>query len=268
MIATQDYGWSQLARRRDMPWPEATDWAMDLARQAGFDGWEPYLDTDRDARRIGRLAGLHGLAMPSVFVSGDLHSATGDLTRMADAASAAAEFGAGLVAVYPSALNGADKSDAHLAQQAANLSDLAHQLSPLGLKVLYHPEEPEMRHSAREFHHVLAHTDPALVGLCLDSDTFWRGLGRTTDAVLAVIDRYGDRLEALHIRQSHGGIWTEALGPGDIDYPAIAARLTSRERQPLLVVEHAYQDDTPDTLDPLGAHQQSLTYVRATFGTP
>lgn len=267
MIVTQDYGWSQLAKRQGMLWPEATDRAMDQARQAGFDGWEPYLNAAEDARRIGRLVAAHGLAMPSVFVSGDLISdGGGEMDRMAAAASAAADFGARLVAAYPAELDGVDKSDAQLDRQALNLSVLAQRLGPLGLRVLYHPEEPEMRQAAREFHHVLRHTDAALIGFCLDPDTFWRGCRRTTQAVLDVIARYGDRVEALHIRQSHDGVWAEVVGPGDLDYPAIAAALAAKGRKPLLVVEHAYEDGTPDTLDPVAAHRQSLTYVANTFG--
>lgn len=267
MIVTQDYGWSQLARRQGMRWPEATDWAMDQARSAGFGGWEPYLHAAEDARRIGQLAASRGLAMPSVFVSGDLiGEGGGDIDRMVAAAVAAVPFGAGLVSVYPAPLDGAEKSDAQLDQQAQNLSTLAQRMRISGLRVLYHPEEPEMRRAAREVQHVLGRTDAALVGFCLDPDTVWRGCGRTTQAVLDVIARYGDRVEALHIRQSQGGVWAEVVGPGDLDYLAIAAALAARRCNPLLVVEHAYEEATPDTLDPVAAHQQSLTYVRTTFG--
>ena len=95
MIVTQDYGWSQLAKRQGMLWPQATDWAMDQARRAGFDGWEPYLNAAEVARRIGRRVAAHGMAMPSVFVSGDLISdGGGEMDRMVAAASAAADFGA------------------------------------------------------------------------------------------------------------------------------------------------------------------------------
>ena len=266
MIVTQDYGWSQLVRRQGMLWPAATDWAMDQARHAGFGGWEPFLHAAEDAQRIGRLAALRGLAMPSVFVSGDLINQGGDIDRMVAAASAAAAFGATLVSVYPSPLDGTEKSDAQLDQQAQNLSTLARRMQISGLKVLYHPEEPEMRLAAREVHHVLEHTDPTLVGFCLDPDTVWRGCGQTTQPVLEMINRYGDRVDALHIRQSQGGVWAEVVGPGDIDYPAIAAALSAKQYKPLLVVEHAYEDGTADTLDPVAAHQQSLTYVGTTFG--
>lgn len=267
MIVTQDYGWSQLVRRRGLLWPQATAWAMDKARQAGFGGWEPFLQTAQDAHRIGRLAALHGLAMPSVFVSGDLVlQGSGEIDRMVETVVAAAAFGARLVSVYPAPLKIAEKSDAQLDRQVQNLSALARRVQSSGLRLLYHPEEPEMRQMAREVHHVLGHTDAMLLGLCLDPDTVWRGCGCTTQAVLDMINRYGDRIDALHIRQSQGGVWSDVVGPGDIDYPAIAAVMSAKGRKPLLVVEHAYETATPDTLDPVIAHQQSLTYVKTTFG--
>ena len=63
-MATQDYGWSQIAARAGLAWPEAVPWAMQCATQAGFAAWEPFLRTAADARRIGQQAVDHGLAMP------------------------------------------------------------------------------------------------------------------------------------------------------------------------------------------------------------
>jgi inosose dehydratase len=264
MIVTQDYGWSQIVQAQGGHWPQDTGWAMAQAVQAGFDGWEPFLQTAEDARRIGGLAATAGLALPSVFVSGRLAGAGDDRAQMAAAALAAKAFGARLVAVYPSAL-GRDKTDTELDQQAANLTALALQLGAQGMRVLYHPEEPEMRDTAREFHHVMAQT-PDQVGLCLDPDTVWRGCGRTMEAVLEVVVRHGPRIQALHIRQSQGGIWDEVVGPGDLDYPLLAKALAAIGCHPLLVVEHAYEPATPRRLDPVAAHRQSRDFVRATFG--
>ena len=262
MIVTQDYGWSQVVRRRGRMWPEAADWAMDQAVLAGFDGWEPYVQTAADAVRIGRLAVARGLAMPSVFVSGDLIGIA-DIERMKAAARAAVPFGARWVAVYPAAREGRQKSDAELDLQADHLCAFARALGP-DLRVLYHPEEPEMQDGAREVHHVLGNCAADLVGFCLDPDTFWRGGGMA--AVMETIDRHGDRVEALHIRQSQGGVWAEVVGPGDMDYPAIAAALAAKGSRPLLVVEHAYDAATVVTLDPVAAHRQSRLYVASTFG--
>ena len=267
MVVTQDYGWSQIARRRQLGWPEGTEWVMTQARKAGISGWEPFLATAQDADRVIALAKGSGLTMPSFFVAGTLHTEAADeIARLSEIAARAAKFGATMAAVYPMSLGQADKTDDQLAVQFDNLHRLAQNCKELGVRLLYHPEEPEMRHAAREFHHMLARTDPDLIGLCLDPDTIWRGAGRSNLAVLDMIALYGSRVEAIHLRQSIGGIWSETLGPGDQDYPAIAAALQAAGRLPLLVIETACEDDTPLALDPMIAQQQSLAYVLATFG--
>ena len=266
MIVTQDYGWSQLARELGPGWPEGTGWAMERAVAAGLTGWEPFLIGPEDAERVGELARAAGLAIPSIFVSGPLHDGdTGVVDRMVATARRAAAFGTRMVAVYPA---GADKSDAGLARQAEALERMGARLRAEGMALLYHPEEPEMAHAAREFHAMLARTDPGLIRLCLDPDTIWRGAGQSMKAVLDVIALYGDRVDALHIRQSQDGVWAGTVGPGDMDWPAIAAALRAQGAEPLLVLEHAYADRTPRPADPAATHRESCAYLGATFLRP
>ena len=267
MIVTQDYGWSQAARRRQLGWPDGTEWAMTQARNAGLEGWEPFLATPQDADRVIALAKRCGLKMPSFFVAGALHlQADAEIARMTEIAAFSAKFGATMAVVYPVSLGEADKSDAQLAIQFKNLHSLALQFGQLGVQLLYHPEEPEMRHAAREFHHMLAQSDTNLIRLCLDPDTIWRGAGRSNLAILDIIALYGSRVDAIHLRQSVGGLWSETVGPGDLDYPNIATALRTMGRMPLLVIETAAEDNAIPALDPVVAHKQSLTYVQATFG--
>ena len=262
MIATQDYGWSQLATGSGRTWPEATDWAMRLAAGAGFAGWEPFVATPADMDRIALLAARHGLNLLSIFVSGPLHDPAKMATteaRILDICRSAAGHGCRFVMIYPA---GAPKSDDELTTQARALDRIAGALQPLGLTLCYHPEEPEMRLAAHEFHHMMLGTDPALVRLCLDPDTNWRGAGGSMLAVLDVVRLYGARTVALHIRQSQGGIWAETVGEGDLAYPLIVQALRKAGARPLLVVEHAYDPATPRTLDPVTAHRRSCDYVR------
>lgn len=261
MIVTQDYGWSQLARHAGLDWPAATDGAMAQAVQAGFAGWEPFVASAADLTRIAALAARHDLALPSIFVSAPLH-APADHETLIDICRAAADHGCRMVMIYPAQ---ARKSDADLVTQARTLNQIGAALKPLGLTLCYHPEEPEMLLAAHEFHHMLLGTDPDLVRLCLDPDTVWRGAGRSMIGLLDIVTLYAPRIAALHIRQSQAGVWAETVGPGDIDYPKVAQALT-RETPPLLVVEHAYDPATPQSLDPVTAHRRSCEYVRAVFG--
>lgn len=266
MIVTQDYGWSQLAREGGHGWPEGTGWAMAQAATAGLSGWEPFLNGPEDAERVGGLARAAGLPMPSVFVSGPLHDGDGAvMDRIVATALRAKTFGARMVAVYPS---GAEKADAALVAQAAALERLGGRLRDEKMSLLYHPEEPEMTHAAREFHAMLARTDPGLIRLCLDPDTIWRGAGMSMVAVLDVIALYGARVDALHLRQSQGGVWAPKVGPGDMDLPAIAEALWAEGADPLLVLEQAYAEATPRPADLVAAHRESRDYIAAIFSRP
>lgn len=276
MIATQEYGWSQHAARAGLSWPQATGWAMQQAASAGFSAWEPLISSPEDASRVGDLARSHGLAMPSIFLTGTLHEADGAaeaLDRFQKTAAIAALYGCRQVMVYPSPLPGqAAKSDPELSLQAAQLAILSRNLRPLGIQLCYHPEEPEMRRAACEFHHMMLATDPSEVALCLDPDTIFRAAGHSSLAVMDSVSLYGNRVAALHLRQMQNGIWSEVLGPGDLDYPAILAALVSAHVKPALIVELAIEDLTPITLAPQDAHGQSLGYVRQyllpILGTP
>lgn len=265
MIVTQDYGWSQLAKRAGLDWPEATDWAMAQAVQAGFSGWEPFVATPADLSRIAALAAQHGLAIPSIFVSAPLHdpdqlpSAQG---RILDICQIAANHDCRLVMIYPAQ---GQKSDAALTTQARALNQIGAAVKPIGLTLCYHPEEPEMLLAAHEFHHMLLGTDPDLVHLCLDPDTIWRGAGGSMIGLMDVLTLYAPRIAALHLRQLQGGVWAETVGPGDIDLAHVAQAVRHADVNPLLVVEHAYDPATPQTLDPVTAHQMSCEYIRTVF---
>ena len=264
LMATQDYGWSQIAARAGLAWPEAVPWAMQRAVQAGFAAWEPFLKTSADARRIGQQAVDHGLAMPSIFVAGalfDVDQGAATSARIMEVVAEAVRFGCERVTIYPEPKQGSAKSDGELSLQAQNLNRLAEALS--GVSLLYHPEEPEMADGAYEYHQVLTHTDPNLVRLCLDPDAIWRGAALSEPLKLDLVRQYADRTDAIHLRQSVNGVWAEVIGAGDMPLSDIAA--LTKEFNPHLVVEHAYEAGTPRTLDPVEAHRQSIAFARALF---
>ena len=265
MIATQDYGWSQLARRAGLEWPDATDWAMAQAVQAGFSEWEPFVATPADLTRIAALAARHGLALQSIFVSAPLHNPDelpAGQARILDICQNAADHGCRFVMIYPAQ---GQKPDAALIAQTRALNQIGAALKPLGLTLCYHPEVPEMLLAAHEFHHMMLGTDPDLVRLCLDPDTVWRGAGGSMIGLMDVLTLYARRIAALHLRQLQGGVWAETVGPGDIDLAQVAQALRRADVSPLLVVEHAYDPATPRTLDPVTAHRMSCEYVRTVF---
>ncbi len=81
-----------------------------------------------------------------------------------------------------------------------------------------------------------------------------------------IIRLYAPRISELHLRQSKGGIWDETFGEGDIDLGTVAAMLGERGVKPLLTLEHAYEDGTPRTMEPVAAHAASVATITRLFG--
>lgn len=271
IISTQSYGWFQIATATGRAWPGDADWAMGEAAAAGLTGWEPILGSASEARLHGELARRHGLVMPSFYMGGALHdadAAQATIAVMREIAAAAADEGARLAVVNPNPIawgEAQDKTDDQLLRQAASLTELATALAGLGVTLCYHTHDAEMRAAAREFHHMLLATDASLVRLCLDPHWVWRGAGDSSVALMDIIQLYGVRTEVVHVRQSRGGIWTQAVGVGDLDYDAIVAALANCGVRPHLVIENAIEAGTLDSLTPRDAHAKSLDHVLRVF---
>jgi inosose dehydratase len=263
-------GFGLTTARRPPAWA-AADWAMAEAVAAGLTGWEPILGSAREAHLHAGLARQHGLEMPTFYMGGALHApeaARATLAVMRDTAQAAAQAGGRRAVVNPNPIawgQALDKTDDQLRFQAGCLTDLATSLADLGVTLCYHTHDAEMRAAAREFHHMLLATDPDLVRLCLDPHWIWRGAGNSALALMDIISLYGARTEVIHIRQSQGGVWAQAVGAGDLDYAAIVAALVARGAHPQLVIENATEAGTPDDLSPQAAHRQSLYFVQRVF---
>jgi inosose dehydratase len=268
-IATNVYGWTQIARREGRDWDRAR--AMTDARAAGLTGWEDAFRSADEVPGVAADAAAAGLSMRSAYVFGAFHTdqAAAQATATAlDIAEALIPHGVTRFISNPDPLpGGALKSDAELRVQARALETLGRRLREKGGELLYHTHAPEMQASAREFHHMLASTDPGAVSLCLDVHWVWRGAGNSMVALEDIIRLYGDRVSEVHLRQSHGGVWAETVEDGDVDLDTVAAMLGERGARPLIVLEHAYEASTPATRDPVEAHRASLAYVAPRFAT-
>ena len=135
----------------------------------------------------------------------------------------------------------------------------------MGLVLAYHNHDIELRKSAREFHHMLAGTDPKYVKFCLDSHWVYRGSGDSSVALFDVVTLYASRIVEVHLRQSVDGIWSETFGEGDIDYPALVRKLKKAGVKPHLVLEQAVEEGTPLSLDVVESHRRSLEYATRVF---
>lgn len=270
-IACQQYPWGTLFARENT--------AMDIedaiagAAEAGLHGWEPIAESPEQISRLGELLKAHGLEMRSLYVNSTLHdakAADASVKQVLAIADAAKPLGTTIVVTNPSPIRwGGDeaKSDEQLIAQAKQLDRLGAALRDRGMTLAYHNHDVELRHAAREFHHMLAGTDREHVSFCLDAHWVYRGSGNSQVALFDAVTLYGRRVVELHLRQSQGGTWTEAFGEGDIDYPRLRSRLAELGvTAPHLVLEQSVESATPKTISPVEAHRRGREYVEMAFG--
>ena len=270
-LATNQYPWFTFYRRDQRNFEESLDASLAEVAASGMDGLEPLIT---DAAQIDRLAPLlakHGLQMRSLYVNSTLHlpeAAEKSMESVLAIAEKAKKTGTRIIVTNPNPVRWGgqeDKDDGQLRFQAAALNRLGEKLAAMGLTLSYHNHDAELRHAAREFHHMMVGTDPKSVTLCLDAHWIYRGSGNSTVALMDVLALYGPRITELHLRQSAGGTWTETFGPGDIDYAAVAAHLLRIGVKPLVVLEQAVEKDTPKTMDAVEAHRRGGQYARQVF---
>lgn len=270
-IACQQYTWFSFYRREDKAWFADPEASMAAFTAAGLQGYEPAIGAVDEVAALQPYLDAHQVWMTSLYVNSILHEATQADQSIADAlavARAAKPLGVKIMVTNPSPLdwNGtADKTDAQLITQAKALNTLGEALRAEGIQLAYHNHDAEMRQSAREFHHMMRGTDPANVKLCLDAHWVYRGAGNSQVALFDIVGLYADRIVELHLRQSQDGIWREVFGPGDIDYPRLADTLLARGVRPHLVLEHAAEEGTPHTMNPIELTTRSLAYAEEVF---
>jgi inosose dehydratase len=271
-VSSNTYPWGTFASRDGRPFEARSDETMAAMAAAGLTGYEPAVTEAAELDGLGPRLRAHGLRMPSLYVSSLLHdeatSAAG-VERALGVARRAAELGVRILVTNPSPIRWGgpeNKTDAQLRTQAAALDRLGRQVRPLGLTLAYHNHDIELRLGGREFHHMLTATDPAHLAFCLDVHWIFRGCGDSQVALFDTLERYGDRVVELHLRQSQSGVWTEVFSAeGDIDYTRLAGWLRRRKIRPQLTLEQAVEAKTPKTVDAVTAHRRGVEVVRALF---
>lgn len=251
------------------------DLAADFAAvsKAGLDGFEPILNTADEADLYGTAARQARVAMRSVYVNTTLHrkdAAEASIAAVLAIASRARRYGTRIVVTNPNPVNWGgpdDKSDEELRVQATALDRLGEALARIGMQLAYHNHDAELRRSAREFHHMMCGTNPRWVKLCLDAHWIYRGCGDSQVALFDIIKLYGGRVVEIHLRQSKGGVWTEAFGTGDLDYGVVADLVRGVRSRPHMVLEQAPEAGTPRTMGSAAALEQGASYAHSLFDT-
>lgn len=270
-VACNQYPWGTFYARQKKDFNALLDAGLAEVKASGNDGFEPGVGGLAQIEPMMPLLKKHGLQMRSLYVNSTLHEAAlanKSIEEVLAAAAQAKTFGTQIIVTNPSPLRWGgpeNKTDEQLKVQAAALGTLGAKLKQMGLTLAYHNHDMELRNAAREFHHMMLGTSPAHVTLCLDAHWVYRGAGNSQVALFDVVKLYGPRISELHLRQSQNGIWTEAFGPGDIDYPRLANDLRQIGVKPLLVLEQAVETGSPNTMDGLEAFKKSTEYTRRVF---
>jgi len=270
-LSTNCYPWQTFYRRAGLDYNSKLDTVLAEVVKAGLDGFEGSVGSPDD---LGRLLGLlanHDLEMRSLYVNSTLHkpdqveSSIDNILKIAEKAHA---VGTRIIVTNPNPIRWGgpeNKTDEQIRFQARALNRLGKQLKAEGMTLAYHFHDIELRLAARELHHMMVGTDPSFVSMCLDVHWAYRGAGDSEVAAFDIAKLYAERISEIHVRQSKDGVWTEALGPGDIDYPKLVELLVDRSVRPLIVLEQAVEAASPSTMNAEEAHRKSVEYARRTF---
>lgn len=270
-ISCNSYSWFTFYSRAGREWMGNPDESMRDYASSGLRSYEPGATDVQMIEALGPLLRKYAITMPSVYVGSTLHqpdTAPESIDLVVKIALAAKALGTRIIVTNPSPIRWGtpeDKDDAALSTQAVNLEKLGSLLKAQGMTLAYHNHDIELRQGAREFHHMMASTDPRYVSLCLDVHWIYRGAGNSQIALMDVVRLYGKRIAELHLRQSVGDVWSEVFGKGDIDYERLVTALVNLKVRPHLVMEQCVEDKTPDTTDVVTAHRQGLKYVSEVF---
>jgi len=263
LVGCNIYVWTQYASREKKKLDVAE--ILSALRGCGYDYLESFMDAANPDSIVRYAAQCreHGMTPVSLYTGARLHDEQAGQTvqRLLKAAPACKEGGFQAISCNPDPI-GREKSDAELKNQAAALKDLGQGLKEFGLRLGVHHHLPEMKSNAREFHYTFRNTPADLVGFCYDVHWVWKGGVQPADA----LREYGDRVVTWHIRQSEKGVWSEALGEGDLDYAKVAEYAAQHRLPRRFTVELAIEGGTQVTRSAVENHRISREYIRKVFG--
>ncbi len=267
-MSVEGYIFQQYAQSLKTPLANVIPKVIPMARAAGFRNIELNPAFLAPGIRMQTLSTIRsqGLKMPSLYVGGAMHT-----KQDADRTIAAAlEFGS-LCAPFEckAIVNNPDpkphdepKTDAELHVEADSLNRMGRALATHGFELRVHHHTPQLEQHAREWHYILAHTDPGAVHICVDVDWAYEGGFEP----IAFLRNVGNRLREIHVRSARNKIWLEDVEDSDIDYRQVAAYLRQHNLRPLIVVELAYRPQTKITRPLEEDLRLSRIYTEKIFG--
>ena len=167
-------------------------------------------------------------------------------------------------------------SDAQWDVFAAGANELARRVrDEAGIRTVVHPHLGTLIETGAEVRRLLAMTDPALLGVCLDTG-HWR-FGTGEDPADAVRE-FGDRIWHVHFKDADPAVMAESrrqgwhglestghgvfceLGKGCVDFPGVLAALNETGYSGWIVVE---QDVLPGMGTPAESARRNREYLHS-----
>lgn len=267
-LAVEGYIFQQYAQKLNKPLESVLPAVLAMPRAAGFtnielnSGFFPPITREQT---LSVIRSQH-LRMPSLYVGGPLHEKTSADKTIADAlefGDLCRAFGCSAIVTNPDPKHGdLRKTESELAVQADSLNHMGRTLAEHGFELRVHHHTPQLMDNAREWRHILAHTDPEYVHICVDVDWAYEAGFEP----IPFLREVKNRLREIHVRSARSKIWLEDLEDSDIDYRAVATYLKEAKLQPLIVVELAYRPNTLVTRSLVEDLRLSRQYAEGIFG--
>ena len=259
-IAANRWAWSSEAGR---PGSEKTlETFLKEAAEAGYDAVECL------AEGLSEGAKAHGLKVCGAYVGGPLHQPWDNINAeevFLKPARELAEMGGDYLNVNSDPKGTWQerqrKTEDELKRQGENLSRLAKEVEPLGLRILLHNHANTLDLHLDDLKSVTEYADPS-VGVCLD--TGWAITSQ--DDPVERARALGARLGGLHLRNQRGEVPTEWLGEGDMDVAAFLAVLKESGYAGWLTTELWHRKDMSVTRSMREDQRRTVELLRGVWG--
>jgi inosose dehydratase len=223
--------------------------------------WVALYDRERQAAEIGRAVAV-GQTLSALEVSELILGIRGDARRIALAGRVPESGVAGL-------------SDDAWRVLADGVHALARTCEGLGVRLAVHPHAGSFVETRAELERLLALTDPAALGICVDTGHLVYGGADPVE----VVEAHGPRVRYLHLKDVDPRVLAPArqdglgfldalrshvfcgLGRGGVDLDRFMAALRAAEFSGWLVIE---EDTSPDP--PLVAARRNRRYLKERYG--
>ncbi len=268
---------------------------LDEMVQAGYAGTElgPYGFLPTDPEQLKRELAKRNLSLLGAFVPLPLGHAERhaegmrsamETARLLSATGApflvlADEMNSGRIAIAGSA-GASDSFNSRQWEDAARLlTSVAREARELGLRAVFHHHCGTFVETPVEVAHLLALTEPSLLGICLDTGHYLYGGGDPVDFAR----EHGARIWHLHLKDIDPAVLAEVtrgripyldairrgvfceLGAGCVDFPGVIRELRNAGFAGWAVFEQDVDPALPD-VDPMVSAARSRSYLRTIAG--